>query len=463
MTFFRRIKYLVSNQLWVPPLVAALLATIAAGVLAPISWPTQWLISRIFWPGDISAASSLLGFIASSMLTVLTTTVSMTLIVLQVASGQFSHQLLRDYIQSRAVKGIFGVFIGVFVYVVVLQRSVSAESRETPPQLAMAIAMLLVFLAIATFVWYVSAVVRMVRVDAIIEQVATRAERLLDAHREKWDVACQIPEIPPHAHDVRGHFSGYVRSIDVEAAARWARKHGQRVVFTVAPGDAVSAGHTYAWAWAERRGTSAADSSDSELSGDELRKLADSAVSVEAERVSDQDLRLSFHQLADIVVRALSTGTNDPSTGRHVITRATPVLRGLVVSPPNHEVILNDKGQPVASVPTPTVRDFLKDFVVPIRRFCSHSPDVTFELLRLLIIIEEALEKDSGVDIAEVQEFVEDERQRLIEGAEQDFVHQHDVELAQQLTSVESLRSMLRVEGPREEIIDDEEAQDDED
>ena len=133
------------------------------------------------------------------------------------------------------------------------------------------------------------------------------------------------------------------------------------------------------------------------------------------------------------------------------------MLRGLVVSPPNHEVILNDKGQPVASVPTPTVRDFLEDFVVPIRRFCSPSPDVTFELLRLLIIIEEALEKDSSVDIAEVQEFVEEERQRLIEGAEQGFVHQHDVELAQQLTSVESVRSMLRVEGPREEIIDDEE------
>lgn len=457
MTFFRRIKYLVSNQLWVIPLIAALLATIAAILLAPVIWPQEWLISRILWPGDTSAASSLLGFIASSMLTVLTTTVSMTLIVLQVASGQFSNQLLRDYIQSRAVKGIFGVFIGVFVYVIVLQRAVSAEARDTAPQLAMAIAMLLVFLAIATFVWYVSAVVRMVRVDAIIEQTANRAERLLDAHREKWDIVCQITQVPSHAQDVRGHFSGYVRSIDLDATAKWARKNYQRVVFTVAPGDAVSAGQIYAWTWYDKEQGPASDTEDTELEGEELRKLGDSVVSVEPERVSDQDLRLSFHQLADIAVRALSPGTNDPSTAVHVITRAAPVLRRLVVLPPNHEVIMDDNEKPIATVPTPTVRDFLEDFVAPIRRFCTPSPDVTFELLRLLIIIEEALEKDSGVDIADVQDFVADERQRLIEGAEQGFAHQADVELAKRLTSVESLRSMLRVKGPREELIDDDE------
>lgn len=64
----------------------------------------------------------------STTLTVLTTTISMTLIVLQVASGNFSHQLLRDYIQSRAVRGIVGAHVGVVAYSVTLQRSMDADA-----------------------------------------------------------------------------------------------------------------------------------------------------------------------------------------------------------------------------------------------------------------------------------------------------------------------------------------------
>ena len=110
----------------------------------------------------------MVSFVPSTTHTVLTTTISMTLIVLQVASGNFSHQLLRDYIQSRAVRGIVSVYVGVVAYSITLQRSMDAEA-EYVPQLAMTVAMILIAISLATFIWYVSRVVDMVRVDAIID------------------------------------------------------------------------------------------------------------------------------------------------------------------------------------------------------------------------------------------------------------------------------------------------------
>ena len=79
-------------------------------------------------PGDASAASDMLSFVSSTTHTVLTITICMTLIALQVGSGIVSRQLQRVHIQSRAVRGIVGVHVGVVAYSVTLQCSMDAEA-----------------------------------------------------------------------------------------------------------------------------------------------------------------------------------------------------------------------------------------------------------------------------------------------------------------------------------------------
>ena len=70
----------------------------------------------------------MVSFVPSTTHTVLTITICMTLIVLQVASGIPSHQLLRAHIQSRAVRGILAVYVGVVAYSITLQCSMDAEA-----------------------------------------------------------------------------------------------------------------------------------------------------------------------------------------------------------------------------------------------------------------------------------------------------------------------------------------------
>lgn len=136
----------------------------------------------------------MLSFVSSTTLTVLTTTISMRLIVLQVASGNFSHQLLRDYIQSRADRGILAVYVGAVAYSITLQRSMDADA-EFVPQLAMTVAMLLIAMSLATFIWYVSRVVDMVRVDAIIDGTVRQTVANIDERIRVAD--CPLHEPRP--------------------------------------------------------------------------------------------------------------------------------------------------------------------------------------------------------------------------------------------------------------------------
>lgn len=417
---FNRIRQALSSRLWAWPLVAALAGAVAAVFLGAVQVSSELWLSRFLWPGDTAAASSMLGFIASTTLTVLTTTISMTLIVLQVASGNFSHQLLRDFISSRAVRGILAVYIGVFTYTLLLARSLDSDDK-TPPQVAMTVAMVAIFTAVGTFIWYVSRVVDMVRVDSIIDSSARRTMRLAkpiaDSENEKPQAdPVPRPEVPADAHKLVSNRFGYVQGADIEHAEDWANKNGATVVIDVRPGDSVISGQPMAWYWGM--------SADDEGEVPELPEV----VYLDLERASGQDYSLGLRQILDIAVRALSPGINDPTTALHVVGQAATVLRALARNPADPEVRYahseqdDEPGRLVVWAAVRGTPELLEGFVGGLRRYCGSDPELLLALLRLLDVVEEDCRDD-------VRAVVRDERQRIVALAERMISEPYDLSL----------------------------------
>lgn len=436
MFIFGKLRQLASDRVWFVPLISALVAGVAAYILGRITVSADSWLAQYLWPGDTAAAADMLSFIASSMLTVLTTVISMTLIVLQVASGQFSQQLLRDYIRSRAVKGIFSVFTAVFVYALILLRSVEAQGRELPPQIGVTVAMVLVLFALATFVWYVARVVSMVRVDSIIESVTRQVEQLYYRHRETWPTGEDAPQVPAHAKALRAEDAGYVRAIALERGARWAEENDAVVVVAVAPGDPVITGQVVAWVYG-RTGKLA-----------EEVKLPRHVVNIDCERAADADIRLGVHQLSDIAVRAMSPGTNDPTTAVHSVNQAISILRMIAEEPLANEIIHDDDGKLRAFAPAPRTVDFIYEIVGPVRRYSGQEPAVLIQLLRLLAVVEEGTQEDDVIEV------VADERRRIVEAAAKEMPHPDDAAWVKRMAKVEAIRKNIRVHGPDKELVD---------
>ena len=419
---FNRIRQALSSRLWAWPVVTAALGAIAAVFLGAISVPSELWLSNYLWPGDTAAASSMLGFIASTTLTVLTTTISLTLIVLQVASGNFSHQLLRDFISSRAVRGILAVYVGVFTYTLLLARSLDSD-QQTPPQLAMTVAMVAIFVAVGTFIWYVSRVVDMVRVDSIIDSSARRTLRLAKPIAEGDNAKPAAdpvprPEVPADAAALRAERFGYVQGVDIDHAEEWANKHGATVVIDVRPGDAVISGQDLARYWGM--------AADADGEHPKLPEL----VYVDLERTSGQDYSLGLRQILDIAVRALSAGVNDPTTCLHAIGQAATVLRRLARDPLDPEVRYaheaeDDDQEPGRLVAWAAVRgtaELLQGFVGGVRRYAGSDPEIYLALLRLVDVVDDVCRPD-------VLAVTRNERQRLVAAAQRQIAEPYDLGL----------------------------------
>src|SRR5690242_3249928 len=116
--------YLRSSFWFMPSLIVAGSVALAAGLINAdsvvgnetlASWP------RLFGAGA-EGARQMLSTIASSMMTVVGVTFSMTLVTLALASSQYTSRVLGSFMRSRTTQAVLGIFAGIFTYCLIVLR-----------------------------------------------------------------------------------------------------------------------------------------------------------------------------------------------------------------------------------------------------------------------------------------------------------------------------------------------------
>ena len=271
--------------------------------------------------GGPDSARSILSAIASSMLTLTALVFSITVIVLQLASTQFSPRVLRTFLGDRQNQITLGVFTGTFVYALAALRSVRGEDGVVDrfvPGLTITAAFVLVLVSVALFVAYIQHITQSIRVSTIIDHIAAETDREISrTDAAGADVASTRP--PPHAAPtvLRAPRRGVVLSVDHDALVRRAGRDGGWIEVAVRVGDFVPEDAPLAVVHGP---------------GADLEELAEAFV-FGIERTIDGDVTFGFRQLVDIAARALSPGINDPTTATQCLDQLHHLLRRLVVQP----------------------------------------------------------------------------------------------------------------------------------
>ena len=120
------------DSLWFTPTVIALLYAGLALVLlradAVLGLDTQ---GRDAWAvGGADGARGVLFAIAGTTLSVLGVVFSLTVVVLQIASAQFTPRVMRNLTGDRGTQVVLGVFLGTFTYALLVLRAVRSPGEN---------------------------------------------------------------------------------------------------------------------------------------------------------------------------------------------------------------------------------------------------------------------------------------------------------------------------------------------
>lgn len=273
---------------------------------------------RLFGLGA-DGSRGMLTAIASSMLTVAALTFTMTLNAMTQASGQFTPRIFRNFMRDRANQFVLGYFVGVFVYCLLVLRTIrGGDEIKFVPSLAVIAGLLLALGGVIVLIFFIHHIADSLQITTIIDNIADETgeavERIFptemgraaksDGRTDVWQAAenqkwLKIPALQ----------SGYVQSVDMDGLLKFAGENQLVLQMELGIGQFAGRGATLLSLTRD----SEIENPNFVLDEEKIKKLNE-LFGIDRYRTIEQDVGFGIRQIVDIALKALSPGVNDTTT-----------------------------------------------------------------------------------------------------------------------------------------------------
>ncbi len=371
----------VRSTLWVLPTTSVVLFLLAGVVLSRVSVSAD---SPLAFQGTAEDARQLLIVVSATMMTITGLVFALTIVALQIASGQYSPRLLRNFMRDRGTQLVLSIFVGAFAYSTAGLYTVGFQGQgDEPfvPRLAVSGSLALALASVGVLIFFIHHLAHSIQIDTITSTVEDETRRVIDDlypdRHEPGEPEDRCPDPPAWAVALPSVRSGYVQAVEPEPLVRAATAHDLVLRLTTRVGDHVVAGTPFAWAW-YRTGDRPPPAPDL------LRETIRNAVHIGFERTMLQDVPFGIRRLVDIGNKALSPAVNDPYTAIQAVHHLSVLLCILARQRLGDRLFRDGQGTLRVAVPLPEFADYLRLGTAQIRRSGAKEPALARSLIQLL-------------------------------------------------------------------------------
>ncbi len=337
----------------------------------------------------VDSARTVLTTVAGATLTFAGIAFSVSLLLISLASSQFSPRVIHGMFRDPFNKRVMGLVIGTFTYCLVVLRAVRSALEgtgdEIVPSVSILLAVTLGIVSVLAIVAFINHAAHSMDVSNILRRVT---EEVLTQAGTAWpepesdmppDAGQEEPaHLPASAGVVRFSSYGWVQNVDYDA------------LLAVLPPGAQVRLETFAGQYAIQNTPICRIFPAPEHMGD-LADAVRAAVMVGKSRTLQQDLAYGVRQLADVALKAMSPGINDPTTAHDAISHLGTVLADLLSRRPPARRLFGEHGL-VVLVPHATTHEQLVGLAFDEVRIASvDQPTVLIYLLDVLHGVEQSI------------------------------------------------------------------------
>lgn len=373
---------------FVPSTMTAVAAGLAFAILEVDREVQLRGIDYLGWvyQGGPDGARSLLSALAGSMMTVAGVSFSIMIVALSLASSQFGPRVVLGFMRDTGNQVVLGTFISIFVYcLVVLRRVTSGPEEIFVPHLAVSLGLGLGIASVGVLIYFVHHAAVSIQADDVVATAGAELDAAIRATfpervEETADHTCGVDDLPEgfedDARSIAASRTGYVQDVDVDALLEVAVERDLVMHLRYGRGSFLVKDREVARVWpAGRAGGEAAE---------EVDEAINEACIVASRRFSARDLERGVSQLAEIAVRSLSPGINDPFTAVTVIDRLGASLVLLAEREMPASCRHDEDGAFRVLLTTPTIEHVLSLAFDQVRHYGRHDPVVPVRLLETL-------------------------------------------------------------------------------
>lgn len=381
VSWFERIKdslFLIPASIIVVLGVLSRIAIALDGLATEENSIFPWLV-----PTTVDSARSILSTVAMATVTVAAIVFSMTAVVVQLATSQFSPRVTQGFLRDRYQQVTIGLTIGTFVYALFVLVAVRGgeETVRTTHDISVTVAVVLAVVSMVAIVSFIDRIMRSMRIDTIVRTLAEATQNSFERLPARESVATDADPSPDggSVSKMAVTRSGWVRFIDIDELLG-ALPDGTTVRLDVRPGDYIAAGEVAATMWPEV--------------DENTQSALVRGIDLGRTRTIESDPSYGIRQMVDIALRALSPAVNDATTGADVVHHLTGPIRSSLLRDLPGRVAGNDRGSRIFMPRALTHSDYVHGAFREIRINATNQPHVLRALLEtlssLIGLVEEA-------------------------------------------------------------------------
>ncbi|GGI75816.1 DUF2254 domain-containing protein [Legionella impletisoli] len=250
---------------------------------------------------------TILMIMASSLMTLIGVTFSISMLILSSVATQYGPRLLPNFLHSKIAQFTLGLFLGTFIFCLYC---IYYPTSDTIRGIQTVYAFILTITCLFILVIFINYVIKSIRIDGLLKLVVNQTEKAINLNyskstsknRKKRKISKTIKTDQLVCSDQ----NGYIHGVDYETIKNIAQENDLRIHVCFKPGDYVYEKNALMRIYIKGKNKN-------------IEKQISSlkySINILDRRVISQDIEYGFDQIAEIAVRALSPGINDPYTAR---------------------------------------------------------------------------------------------------------------------------------------------------
>lgn len=303
-------------------------------------------------------ALTILSAIITGLISMMVFSFSMVMLLLSQASNNYSPRLLPGLISNKSHQIILGIFLGTILYCIFILFSIRPEEDKfSIPAFSVLLGIFFTVVCIYAFIYFIHNISENIQISKILDKIYLIAKTNLAAIIEKQE---EDPKDFPDTKDWNSYFtesSGYLQNVSVENLLDICREKDLKLHILPVNGIFVLKGIPLFRA-------------SKELDEETVEEIISNFHFSLGELV-EENYVLAFKQIAEIIIKAMSPGINDPGTAINGIDYLSELFSLRMKK--NDTTILERENIPYIRVNTVDFEELLYNVMAAIRTYCKHD------------------------------------------------------------------------------------------
>ena len=331
---------------------------------------------------DASTARTIISTVAGAIISLTVFSFSMVMIVLNQAASQMSNRVLNSMIENRFQQVILGIYIGTIVYALFLLSTIrDISSGIYVPALSIYLLILLTVIDIFLFIYFLDYVTQTVKYETVISRVKNQTfTTMLKDFKTIMKQHATWEHLP--SREIFVQKSGYFQGFNEKKLLRYCTENNLFVSFYFRQGTFILENLPCLEVYSEKK-----------ITDEQLSTVSDTVDFFNGQPI-DRSADYGFHQLAEIALKALSPGINDPATA----VLSLHALSALLQYKMTHElpeIFYDAENSPRIFRPTSKFRQNFDKCIAPIWNYGRNDQYIQNELLDIIKQLEK-LDKEGN-------------------------------------------------------------------